>query len=36
MDCDGTPPARRLVADLGRVIGTLHGHAAGFRAVNIL
>lgn len=24
-------PSRRLVADLGRVIGTLHGHAAGFR-----
>jgi Ser/Thr protein kinase RdoA (MazF antagonist) len=27
----GPRPSRRLVADLGRVIGTLHGHAAGFR-----
>jgi Ser/Thr protein kinase RdoA (MazF antagonist) len=24
-------PSRRLVADLGRVIGTLHAHSAGFR-----
>jgi Ser/Thr protein kinase RdoA (MazF antagonist) len=27
----GPRPSRRLVADLGRVIGTLHSHAAGFR-----
>jgi len=27
----GPRPSRRLAADLGRVIGTLHGHAAGFR-----
>jgi Ser/Thr protein kinase RdoA (MazF antagonist) len=27
----GRPPSRRLVADLGRVIGMLHAHAAGFR-----
>ena len=27
--CGGLP-SRRLVADLGRVIGTLHGHAQGF------
>jgi Ser/Thr protein kinase RdoA (MazF antagonist) len=27
----GHRPSRRLVADLGRVIGTLHGHAQGFR-----
>jgi len=25
------PPSRRLVADLGRVLATLHGHAQGFR-----
>jgi Ser/Thr protein kinase RdoA (MazF antagonist) len=25
------PPSRRLVADLGRVLATLHGHARGFR-----
>jgi Ser/Thr protein kinase RdoA (MazF antagonist) len=24
-------PSRRLVADLGRVIATLHSHARGFR-----
>jgi Ser/Thr protein kinase RdoA (MazF antagonist) len=28
----GCRPSRRLVADLGRVIGTLHRHARGFRA----
>ena len=27
----GRLPSRRLVADLGRVIGTLHRHAQGFR-----
>lgn len=27
----GPRPSRRLAADLGRVIGTLHAHAAGFR-----
>jgi len=27
----GRLPSRRLVADLGRVIGTLHSHAQGFR-----
>jgi Ser/Thr protein kinase RdoA (MazF antagonist) len=27
----GWQPSRRLAADLGRVLGTLHSHAAGFR-----